>query len=235
MKDASKPAAAEAIDEVVADSTYVNGGHPTTDILMAASGIGYAQPAHAVATSASSLAKSGEDESLTSTEAAYSTGTIPPPDTLRTAPAISAWNSKFDAQFPSWLIDDNFDIGMLDTPIAATMAELAPGWLNAPRKTSNSEQPITSLKHLWFTRMNDPLPSLPASGAASPSPPAPFEVDENYRRALHRRLQVRPSDHSLPSSGFLNLCVSILSHLQSVIAARLLGAIDSLQLFPFQC
>ena len=175
---------------------------------MPSSSAGY-QSSQAIGTSASSLSKSGENGSLASTEAAFSNGAIRPSDTLRPARTVSSWNSEFDAQFPSWLIDDDFDIGMLDTPIAATMAELAPGCLNAPRRSSTSDKSINSLKHLWFTRMNDPLPSLPASGAASPTPPAQVEVDESYRRALHRRLQVRPSDHSLPSSEFLNLCVRL--------------------------
>ena len=194
LKDPSKPAAAEVADEIVADSAYASGGQPAVDMMMNNTGIAYAQSTHTLGTSAPSLSKSGENGSLTSTEAAFSNGPIARADTFRPPPAVSAWNSEFDAQFPSWLIDDDFDIGMLDTPIAATMAELAPGWLNAPRRTSTSEKPITSLKHLWFTRMNDPLPSLPASGAASPSPPAQAEVDENYRRALHRRLQVRVSN-----------------------------------------
>jgi hypothetical protein len=209
LKDSSKPATAEVADAGLTDSAYVNGNHTAGEMLMPASSVGYAQSAHTIGTSASSISKSGENGSLTSTEAAFSNGAIPPSDTFRPAPAVSTWNSEFDAQFPSWLINDDFDIGMLDTPIAATMAELAPGWLNAPRRSSTSEKPISSLKHLWFTRMNDPLPSLPASGAVSPSPPAQVEVDENYRRALHRRLQVRPSDQTLPSSEFLNLCVRL--------------------------
>lgn len=122
---------------------------------------------------------------------------------------MGSWNVEFDSQFPPWLLDEDFDIGMLDTPIAATMAELAPGWLHVPRKTSNTGKPITSLKHLWFTCMNDPLPSLPASGAATPRTLPQGEVDEEYRRSLHRRLLVRPSDQSLPSSDFLNLCVRL--------------------------
>jgi len=102
------------------------------------------QSSRAIDTYASSLSKSGEKGSLASTEAAFSNGAIRPFYAFHPARAVSSWNSEFDAQFPSWLIDDYFDIGMLDTPIAATIAELAPSCLNTPRRSSNSDKFINS-------------------------------------------------------------------------------------------
>ena len=132
-------------------------------------------------------------------------------DMIQTTGTDRAWNADFEAQFPSWLINDDFDLGLLNTPIAATMAEIAPSWPNPPRGSSDvSPIPLASMKHLWFTHLSNSRSSQPPSGTVTPRVnPHQTDVDEDYRHSLHKRLRVRPLEHSLPSSEFLNLCVRL--------------------------
>jgi hypothetical protein len=96
----------------------------------------------------------GRTSSLASTEASFSNGVIWPLETFRSARAASSWNSEFDAQFPSWLIGDDFDIGMLEIPIAARIAELAPSCVNTPRGSSTGlKVPLIHLLEGYFAKL----------------------------------------------------------------------------------
>lgn len=117
----------------------------------------------------------------------------------------------FEAQFPSWVVptDLDFHTGILDTPLATSMAELRPGWPESPfaMYSSSAYKPVDNMKRLWFTPNDDGQDEIPPSGAATP-PASQVEVDDSYRQTLHQSLQIRSvHEQTLPSSDFLNLCV----------------------------
>ena len=128
---------------------------------------------------------------------------------LRTPFSIDAFDSYFDHQMPSWYLQEDFDLGMLSTPTAATMADLAPYWTQKPPEINTVAQTSApNLKHTWFTHISDLHNGEHASGTATPLVgPRSDVVDEEYRRTLLKRLRHRTPDRPLPSADFLNLCV----------------------------
>ncbi|KIW37533.1 uncharacterized protein PV06_10183 [Exophiala oligosperma] len=116
----------------------------------------------------------------------------------------------FEAQFPSWIVptDLEFHTGILDTPLATSMAELRPGWPDSPFTTfgSSTYKPVDNMQHLWFTPNDEGQEEVLPSGPATP-PASHVEVDDSYRQTLHQSLLIRSVEQSLPSSDFLNLCV----------------------------
>ena len=131
-------------------------------------------------------------------------------DVMQTPLSRETFDSCFDTQFPSWLIDENFDLEMLNTPIAVTMADLAPRYPSEmPRPTSQS---APNVKHFWFTNISIGYNSEQVSGTTTPTTTQTVEtyqnvVDEDYRKTLQERLRHRTQDQPLPSPDFLNLCV----------------------------
>ena len=117
------------------------------------------------------------------------------------------WNFGGDDGYGNWIMNSSFDFGTLDSPFAVTMAELGPGYPEVhPTKAPTPQRIAATVKHLWFTNIEGQ--SQLTSGITTPIPHETCaEVDDEYRQALQRKLQVSISDHSLPSSDFLNLCV----------------------------
>jgi hypothetical protein len=69
-----------------------------------------------------------------------------------------------------------------------------------------ASKPLADLRQLWHTHLERDE-SLP-SGYTTPLPTETRDVDDNYRQALHRRLQIRiQAETTLPSAEYLNLCV----------------------------
>ena len=122
-----------------------------------------------------------------------------------------AWNLDFESHFPSWMINETIDLGLFDSPLASTMAELGHSRSYIAQTVSSpSNTPIPSLQGIWHTHMQSHQDSPPGSGTATPVPAQSYqtEIDDEYRRTLHSKLQIRSLEHaSLPSSDFLNLCV----------------------------
>ncbi|KIW12495.1 hypothetical protein PV08_09772 [Exophiala spinifera] len=133
---------------------------------------------------------------------------IPEPLPNNFDPSLDALD--FEAQFPSWIVptDLDFHTGILDTPLATSMAELRPGWPDSPFTTfgSSTYKPVNNMQHLWFTPNDEGQEEVPQSGPATP-PASHVEVDDSYRQTLHQSLLIRSVEQSLPSSDFLNLCV----------------------------
>lgn len=124
-------------------------------------------------------------------------------------PAPAPTDFDFEAQFSSWLINNDFDNYAFDSHLLTSMVELGPAWPENPPVTSRtSDKPLASIRSLWFTNINEPRVDQSISGVATPvMHQQRIEVDDDYRQALNRRLQIRPLEHSLPSAEFLNLCV----------------------------
>ena len=121
---------------------------------------------------------------------------------------IDPVNFDFEAQFPSWLLDEDFHIGLLDTPLMNSMAELGPGWPDPSQTTDpyGASSRVPNMKQMWFTCTDERYDNQPDSVPASPSA-MQTEVDDSYRQTLHQSLQIRPVEQALPSADFLNLCV----------------------------
>ncbi|EXJ82935.1 hypothetical protein A1O3_06752 [Capronia epimyces CBS 606.96] len=129
------------------------------------------------------------------------------PEACNLDPAIEAF--EFDAQFPSWLVDGDFNADILDTPLVTSMVELRPDWPESPYAPSGSRgiKPVPDTKRLWFITGHDGQEEVPRSGPPTP-PASQVEVDDSYRQTLHQSLQIRSQhDQVLPSADFLNLCV----------------------------
>jgi hypothetical protein len=128
--------------------------------------------------------------------------------------SFDVFNFDFETHAPTWLVDEDFHAGLFDTPLVNAIAELQPDWLESPdaTKSQSDYNPAPSTKRLWFTPNHEAQEDVPPSGPATP--PATqmtfpqIEVDDHYRRQLHQSLQIRqPSENTLPSADFLNLCV----------------------------
>ena len=139
---------------------------------------------------------------------ASANGNLLPTDSIIPRP-LDYWMAQdFDVQFP-WFISENLDIGFLNSAGASTTAELTPRGSMELINRSNTHHPLPRLEHIWYTRIPETAPGISTSPAPSVSEPSHIEIDEVYRRALLKRLNIQPWDQSLPSSDFLNLCVRL--------------------------
>ncbi|KAK5713819.1 hypothetical protein LTR17_017445 [Elasticomyces elasticus] len=139
----------------------------------------------------------------------YPTATVSAPMNTATSQIVDDWSFTADYEHPSWMIDTALDTASFKTPFAMTMAELGQGMPNELfSPTSLPRKPIPAVEHLWFTRLGEARGNGLESGTATPTLlQTRGEVDDEYHRALHRKLQIRAPEESLPSSDFLNLCV----------------------------
>ena len=101
----------------------------------------------------------------------------------------------------AWLTHENVDGFLHNWDFVLDPADVGPV-TNEP--TYSSSKPLANLQQVWYTHIDND--NQAASGYATPVP-RHEEVDDNYRRSLHRRLQVPSSELNLPSADFLNLCV----------------------------
>ncbi|KAK0262736.1 hypothetical protein LTR35_017664 [Friedmanniomyces endolithicus] len=124
-------------------------------------------------------------------------------------PASSSPGSALDDEFPSWLTEVAVDFNALSYPFPIDLVPLEYGWQDLSSENTNTV--IASnpdLEKIWFTRMHEQSVSQPMSGAMTPEQnQTQPEVDENYRRTLHTRLQMSAFDPALPSSDFFNLSI----------------------------
>ncbi len=101
----------------------------------------------------------------------------------------------------AWLTHENVDGFLHNWDFVLDGADVAP----ITNETNySSGKPLANLQQVWYTHIDND--NQAASGYATPVP-RHNEVDDNYRRSLHRRLQIRSSELNLPSADFLNLCV----------------------------
>ncbi|KAK5687755.1 hypothetical protein LTS10_001895 [Elasticomyces elasticus] len=136
----------------------------------------------------------------------HHTATVSTPMDTVPSQLVDDWSFDIYYEHPSWTIDPAFDIASFETPFAVTMAELGQGMPNDPFcPTTLPRKPTTAVENLWFTRLDEARGNGLESRNATPS--TLQEVDDEYRRALHGKLQIKTPEESLPSSDFLNLCV----------------------------
>ena len=101
----------------------------------------------------------------------------------------------------AWLTTENLDGFLHNWDFAIDNPQLVSA-TDEP-EYSNSK-PAADLQEFWYTHLENNEPAV--SGYVTPVP-RQKEVDDNYRQTLHRRLQIRSHDQTLPSADFLNLCI----------------------------
>lgn len=103
----------------------------------------------------------------------------------------------------NWLLYGNLDDSLLrDWPFVIDNADLGCTRLES---TYSNGKPVADLQQSWYTYLDraDPI----VSGDTTPVPRQNQDVDDDYRQSLHRRLQIRVPDETLPSAEYLNLCM----------------------------
>lgn len=106
-----------------------------------------------------------------------------------------------DLSFGDWLALENFGGAIQSWPFVQYDSEVRP----TDDTTVCSRQTFAvDLQDRWYTHVGDEPQTQ--SGVVTPVA-RQNEIDEEYHRSLHRRLQVRSLDQSLPSVEYMNLCV----------------------------
>lgn len=124
-------------------------------------------------------------------------------------PNESSLDLAFGNDVPSWFMDFTADLDALSSTFGSDIASFGYGSSGHPFEHVNVEDtPHPNLEQIWFTRMQESNNSRPQSHGMTPEPgQMQAEINEDYRRTLHRRLQINVLDPSLPSSDFLNLSI----------------------------
>jgi len=105
--------------------------------------------------------------------------------------------------FEHWLSFGNLDDNLLrNWPFVIDDVDLECTRVDA---AASGEKPVADFQHSWYTHVDKGDPAV--SGYTTPLLVQRQELDDNYRQSLHRRLQIRVLDQTLPSAEFLNLCL----------------------------
>ncbi|KFZ01298.1 hypothetical protein V500_00813 [Pseudogymnoascus sp. VKM F-4518 (FW-2643)] len=148
-----------------------------------------------------------------------------PVDPLRTS--TRAWDfsdMQFTEDFPVWAIHGGFSVDTFNLAATALENDVQDMQMLDPELSNRAQNPdsklseftlpppVVNLENIWFTKVQDvmeqPRYLLPFSTA--PTDPVPQQdVGDQYRQHLSKSLlHPAPQDDPLPSSDFLNLCVS---------------------------
>jgi hypothetical protein len=121
----------------------------------------------------------------------------------------SSTTMDFDTMYPNCFFYGSLDGFVQEWPFILGNGEIDPNVLdNHGINLDMPEEPSPNLQRIWYTNLENGIDDRIPSGYATPLPPhSQNDVDENYRRSLHRKLQIRPLDQNLPSSDYLNQCM----------------------------
>ena len=110
-------------------------------------------------------------------------------------------DSDHNIGLDAWLTTENLDGFLQNWDFAPDSSHIE---VTTGEPVYSNSKPAADLQEFWYTHLEND--EQVASGYVTPIP-RQREVDDNYRQTLHRRLQIRSIDQSLPSAEFLNLCV----------------------------
>ncbi|KAK0262732.1 hypothetical protein LTR35_017660 [Friedmanniomyces endolithicus] len=112
-------------------------------------------------------------------------------------------------EFPPWLMDCAVDWNIFSSPYATDLMPFAHGWSNSPSENiATVNAPSPDLERIWFTHMDEQTDSQCLSQGMTPDRnQRRADIDENFRRTLHTRLQRIAMEPDLPSPDFLNLSI----------------------------
>lgn len=104
-------------------------------------------------------------------------------------------------EFGDWLTNENFGDAMHTWPFIVDEHDMPP---SATATNGTTAKPLADFQGSWYTDLEADNPNQ--FGHITPVPES-NEIDDAYRQSLHRRLQVRSVDQSLPSVEYMNLCM----------------------------